>query len=69
MNELCLPSLGAVYRVIGHYLEHQRDLDAYVDAREADERAGWEEIRRNFSTTPLHERLATRLRRDDPSPR
>lgn len=56
-------TLNNVYRVIGYYLTHREELDAYLREQERAEDRLLQEIEERFPSVGLRERLAARLGR------
>ena len=53
--------LADVYSVIGYYLDHQEEMDAYIQRREAEAAEIRREIEARFPSDGLRERLLARL--------
>ena len=52
--------LGAVYSVIGYYLRHQEEVDAYLEARQRQSTQVRQENERRFSPIGVRARLLAR---------
>lgn len=51
-----------VYLVIGYYLHHKPDVDAYLEKRRTEHEAALEEIKSHYDQSGLRERLLSRMR-------
>jgi uncharacterized protein (DUF433 family) len=55
--------LADVYEVIGYYLRHRDDVDAYLVRQDQQYRDTVEQVRRELPASPLQHRLRARLQR------
>jgi uncharacterized protein (DUF433 family) len=53
-----------VYTIISYYLNHQPELDAYMERRERERKAHRQEIEARFPSDGLRERLKARLNKN-----
>lgn len=56
--------LADVYAIIGYYLKHRLELDAYVERRNQAREARRQEIEARFPSDGLRERLQARLNKN-----
>ena len=57
-----------VYAVIGHYLRHRAEVDAYLEQRQREAEAFWEQMEALFPPEGVRERLLARRAARKPAP-